>query len=426
MGEVSGIYQTDRLAEVWISMVVFQRLIPGCLFFSHFLGGQAEQEKVFCSYLIADLDIRAVQGPDRERPVQSELHIARTGSFIAGRGDLLGQVCGRVNPLGLLNIVVGQKHYLEAIPHIGIFVQHLAHRVDQLDDQLGHEIPGSRFPSKNNRARHDLALRVSLDPVIKRDDVKYIQMLALIFMQALHLNIEYGLRVHGYTGVLFDVVGQILLVCLFDFTELPAESGVFHKCLELPEFVQMLDPAISDFAGHQGSESGIARYHKPARSHAIGNIEKFLRPVFIKIAERRLLEKLGMQLSHTVNFMAADRGKISHPNVLSSGLVDQGHARDPRNVIRVLQADPVQEAAVDFVDNFQMPGQEASKQADRPLFQGFRKQRMVSVSESLLCYLPGSVPVHPILIHEQTHELGNRNGRVGIIQLYRKCFVELA
>jgi hypothetical protein len=46
--------------------------------------------------LLADLDVGAVEGADRERAVQRELHVAGAGGLLAGGGDLLGQVGRRV------------------------------------------------------------------------------------------------------------------------------------------------------------------------------------------------------------------------------------------------------------------------------------------------------------------------------------------
>ena len=50
---------------------------------------------------------------------------------------------------------------------------------------------------------------------------------------------------------------------------------------------------------------------------------------------------------------------------------------------------------------------------------------MVGVGQSFARNLPGGVPVHLVLINKQSHQLGDCNGRVGVIQLRGKSCVKL-
>src|SRR5262249_9797679 len=123
------------------------------------------------------------------------------------RGDLFGEVCSGVNPAGLLNVVVGQKNYFQAITYIRIIIQDLSHRVDQLNDQLRHEVARSSFAAENKGSGHQVDIAVVFDTVVQRDDVQQVQMLPLIFMQAFHLNVEDRFRIHYNIGLVFDVAG---------------------------------------------------------------------------------------------------------------------------------------------------------------------------------------------------------------------------
>lgn len=49
----------------------------------------------------------------------------------------------------------------------------------------------------------------------------------------------------------------------------------------------------------------------------------------------------------------------------------------------------LQMATVDFIDNFQVPGQQMSKQVHRPAFQSFRKDCVISVSTCTHTDVPG-------------------------------------
>ena len=67
-------------------------MIAGIFNGDHLGRCQAKQEEVFVPDGISDLDIRAVQSPDRERAIHGELHVSSSGCLFAGGGYLLAQV----------------------------------------------------------------------------------------------------------------------------------------------------------------------------------------------------------------------------------------------------------------------------------------------------------------------------------------------
>ena len=58
----------------------------------------------------------------------------------------------------------------------------------------------------------------------------------------------------------------------------------------------------------------------------------------------------------------------------------------------------------------------------RPTFQGFRQEGVVSVGKGLGADVPGLVPPKAFDVHQQSHELGNGHGGVGVIQLDRSLW----
>ena len=60
----------------------------------------------------------------------------------------------------------------DAAAQFGVAVDHVAHGVDELDDELGHVVAGRRLAAENEGARLNLRVRVRLDAVIERDDVQ--------------------------------------------------------------------------------------------------------------------------------------------------------------------------------------------------------------------------------------------------------------
>ena len=62
-------------------------------------GVMAKQEEVLSAHLLADFDVGAIEGADREGPIEGHLHVAGAGGFLAGGGDLLGEIGRRIHQL---------------------------------------------------------------------------------------------------------------------------------------------------------------------------------------------------------------------------------------------------------------------------------------------------------------------------------------
>ena len=79
----------------------------------------------------------------------------------------------------------------------------------------------------------------------------------------------------------------------------------------------------------------------------------------------------------------------------------------------------MQEAAVDLVDDFEVARDEELEQLDRPLLECFGKQGVVGVGKGAHGQLPGFVPTEPRFIKKDSHQLGDRHRRVGVVELDR-------
>ena len=77
----------------------------------------------------------------------------------------------------------------------------------------------------------------------------------------------------------------------------------------------------------------------------------------------------------------------------------------------------VKVAAVDLIDDFKMARQQGAEEAQRPLLQSLRHQGVVGIGHGMRGYIPRRLPVQPVLVHQQAHQLRNRDSRVGVVQL---------
>lgn len=71
-----------------------------------------------------------------------------------------------------------------------------------------------------------------------------------------------------------------------------------------------------------------------------------------------------------------------------------------------------------------MPRQHAGEERQRPLFQCLGKQRVIGVGKGLAGDRPGLVPWHVVLVHQQAHQLGDADGRMGVVELDGEFLVE--
>ena len=64
-----------------------------------------------------------------------------------------------------------------------------------------------------------------------------------------------------------------------------------------------------------------------------------------------------------------------------------------------------------------MARQNFAQHVDRPGFQRFAHQRVVGVGEDLTGHLKRRFPAELVLINQQSHQLRNRQHRVGVVEV---------
>ena len=147
--------------SVGVLLVVIARPVAARFHLGDFGGGEAEEEEILRADFLADFDVRAVERADGERAVERELHVAGAARFLAGGGDLLGQIGGGIDEVRVLHVEVGEEDDLQPVAHGGVVVHEIADGGDELDDALGHEIAGRGLAAEDEGARGHVGLRVA-------------------------------------------------------------------------------------------------------------------------------------------------------------------------------------------------------------------------------------------------------------------------
>ena len=124
-----------------------------------------------------------------------------------------------------------------------------------------------------------------------------------------------------------------------------------------------------------------------------------------------------MDRGHAVGAVRADDGQVGHAHLALAALLDQAHARHAAVVAGVARADVVEEAAVDLVDDLQVPRQHQLEQADRPVLQRLGQQRVVGVGQRPPRQVPGLVPAELRLVEQDPHQLGDGQRGMRVVEL---------
>jgi hypothetical protein len=132
-----------------------------------------------------------------------------------------------------------------------------------------------------------------------------------------------------------------------------------------------------------------------------------------------------VQRSDAVHPPARHRREVRHAHRLLAALVDERHALHAPLVAREPRAHVFEEAAVDLVDDLEVPRQHAPEERQGPRLERLRQERVVRVGERSRGDGPGVVPAEPVDVHQETHQLGHRHRRVRVVQLHGVLLAEV-
>ena len=233
-------------------------------------------------------------------------------------------------------------------------------------------------------------------------------------MQTLDLDIENRVRVDFDVVVAQDVVRQSLLVLVLDVHELLLSLRIIDIELETGDFGEICDPAVADLVCNPGREERVAVKQETSLRDTICLVVEFLRHHLVEILQDVLLQDLRMKLRDAVDAVAADDGEVRHADL---AVVNDRHVLDLVVVARILRLDLVQEAAVDLLDNLVNTRKQAGEEVDRPFLESLCHDCVVRVRAGACRDVPRLVPAIAVDVHEETHKLRDRDGRVCIVEL---------
>ncbi len=389
------------------------------------VGGEPEEEEVLRPNCIAYLDIGTIEGADGESTVHRKLHVARSGGFLTGRRYLLGEVGARIDELGRLDVVVRDEHDFQRAPGVRIGIDDFPHRVDQLDDELGHRVAGCSLAAEDEGSRRGHQVGVFLELPVEVHDVEHRQMLTLVLVNTLDLNVEHRVEIRLDLHELQSLLRSNPLTCGLDGPPLRLKIAVIREPLQPAQLVQIGYPRLADVVGDQLRELRVGECHETAGRHSIGLVVEFSGVELVEVAHDAGLQQVGVEGGDSIDGEAADGGEVGHTHGAAATVIDQGHPLLPPVVVREAFTYFIHEAAIDLVDDFQVTRQQSPEHRQRPGLEGLRKQGVIRVRKRFGGDPPSVLPAHRVLVEQEPHQLGYGERRMGVVQLDGKSFMQI-
>jgi tetratricopeptide (TPR) repeat protein len=156
-----------------------------------------------------------------------------------------------------------------------------------------------------------------------------------------------------------------------------------------------IDPGRANPSSDRLTQARVGAEHPAARGDAVRFIVKSLGKHGREIRDHPPFEQLRMQCGHPVGAVRPDDGEMRHADSFWRAFFDQAHACGTCGVVREPRPHDVQEAAVDLVDDVQLPRQEQLEPRQGPLLERFGQQRVIRIAERARRQVPGLVPFQP-------------------------------
>ena len=246
--------------------------------------------------------------------------------------------------------------------------------------------------------------------------------LTFVLMKSLYLTVKDGTRVHIDAVVFFDIFCKANLVLIFDVHKLLLTLLIVHINAQFADMGEICDPVVADLVGYPGSQQRVSVKQESSLSDTVGLVVELLRHHLIEIFQFAFLEDIGMQACHAVDGKASGDGKMSHAHL---SVIEDCHLAYLFLVARIFGLNLHNETAVNLLHDLIYTRKQSGEQLDRPFLKSLCHDGVVGVRTGLCGHIPRLFPCEVLLIHENTHQLGNCHRRMSIIQLEGHFLMEL-
>ena len=159
-----------------------------------------------------------------------------------------------------------------------------------------------------------------------------------------------------------------------------------------------MDPALADGGGDRCGEAGIGQQQEAPLGDAVGLVVEAFGEHLREIGHHGFLEQPGVDGGHAVGAVRADDGHVRHADFSGFPFFDQAHAGNPCVVAGIAGAHVIEEAAVDFINDLQLPRQHHLEPPQGPCLERLGQERVIGVGEGAAGEIPCKVPAEAGII----------------------------
>lgn len=305
----------------------------------------------------------------------------------SGGRYVLAEVRGGDDDLGLANIVILDEDNLEEVTDLLVLVDDGSDVVDEVDNLLSHPVARCSLSTKDGNAgllllslfgRHGLEAKVSVN------NTKNVELLALVFVNPLHLNIEESRRVDGDAIRGLDQFGKTDLVRVLDFSPFFSEGLIFEVKFELIDLGEVLEElaAATTLARDELGEARVRLVEPPAWGDAVRDVGEFVDAKNRdEVPENSCPDEIGVELGDAVDLVGTDNSEVSHAHHLGVRLLNN---RNPPKEIAVIGEDlldTLEEEEVYIINNLEMSREEMLEETDGPFFKRLWQHCVIGVAK---------------------------------------------
>ena len=173
----------------------------------------------------------------------------------------------------------------------------------------------------------------------------------------------------------------------------------------------------------QGIQLGVDLSQPAAVVDAVGHVLELVGGLQIGVVEHVALQDVRVQGGNAVDGLAGGHAQVGHADLAAP---DDGHIGDLAGVIAVALLQLGLIAGSDLLQDDPDAGQQLGDQILGPALQSLSQDGVVGVAHGVGDDVPGVFPGVALLVHQDTHQLGDDQSGMGIVDLDGVLLVEVA
>ncbi len=235
------------------------------------------------------LHVCPIQSTQGNGAVYHKLHIAGAGGLGASKGYLLAYLGGGYQGLGPGDAVVLHEDNLHLLVHPLVVVYDVRKGAYKLYDLLGEIVPRRGLCPKEPCVGRKVGVGIVQQPLICGKYRQRVHMLALILVQALHLHVEDGVRVHHKALGAPEVLCKALLILVLYTLKALQHRAVVLILQKVRKLIRVVDIVLPDKPGDKLRQLRVRLAEPAPVGNAICDVRKLLGLLHIEVVEQVVL-----------------------------------------------------------------------------------------------------------------------------------------